>query len=192
MELLTGRKRFGSENRSGFEFRESIIIKKLILCNVVRQASRETSGQYLDRRMSVIVWVKAPLYKIENNNKSHVEFRVFDVDPDFHPVAAVHEMCDMEIISTSTVCVCKTDNRRNRSPGEFGEQKWVHRTRGVKIMEVEQLYVIKFFCDDFSRGGRNIARLLKSLIHPALYDTFNFVSIYLPFTFYRASQCVLI
>jgi hypothetical protein len=61
------------------------------------------------------------------------------------PWLPVHEMCDMEMINTFTVCVCKRDNCRNRSPGKFGEQKWHHRTKSVKIMEVEQRYVINFF-----------------------------------------------
>jgi hypothetical protein len=71
----------------------------------------------------------------------------------------VHEMRDMEIISTSTVCVCKKDNCRNRPPGEFGEQKWVHRTKGVKIMGVEHGYAIKFFSDEGMSGVQIVERL---------------------------------
>jgi hypothetical protein len=65
----------------------------------------------------------------------------------------------MEMISTSTVCVCKTDNCRNQSPGEFGEQKWVHRTKSVKIMELEQRYVMNFFFNDGMSGVQIVGRL---------------------------------
>jgi hypothetical protein len=54
-------------------------------------------------------------------------------------------MRDMEMISTSMVCVCKKDNCRDRPPGELGEQKWVHWTRSGKIIDAEQRYAIKFF-----------------------------------------------
>jgi hypothetical protein len=68
-------------------------------------------------------------------------------------------MREMEMISTSTVCVCEKDSCRNRSPGEFGEQKWVHRTKGVTIMEVEQRHVIKFFFDEGMPGVQIFERL---------------------------------
>jgi hypothetical protein len=51
-ELSTGMKSFGGENCARFEFRELVIIRKLTLYNVVRQASRGMSGQYLQRRMT--------------------------------------------------------------------------------------------------------------------------------------------
>jgi hypothetical protein len=57
-------------------------------------------------------------------------------------------MRDTEIIAPSTVSECEMDNYRNRSPGEFGKQKWFHRVKSVKIMEVEQRQVIKFFSDE--------------------------------------------
>jgi hypothetical protein len=69
-------------------------------------------------------------------------------------------MPGMEIISTSTVCVYKKDNRQNRPPGETSEQKWVHQTRSVKIMELEQRYVIKFFSDE-GMPGVHIAKCLR-------------------------------
>jgi histone-lysine N-methyltransferase SETMAR len=77
----------------------------------------------------------------------------------------------MEIISTSTVCVWKKDNCRNRSPGEFGEQKWVHRTKRVKIMEVEQRYVINFFSDEGMPGVQIVERLRQHYGEDALCRT---------------------
>jgi hypothetical protein len=75
------------------------------------------------------------------------------------PWLRVHEMRDMEMISASMVCVCKKDNCRDRPPGELGEQKWAHRTRSGKIMEVEQRYVIKFFSDEGMPGVQIVERL---------------------------------
>jgi hypothetical protein len=63
------------------------------------------------------------------------------------------------MIITSVVCVYKKDNCRNRSLGGFGEQKLVHRTESVKIVEVEQRYVIKFFSDEGIPGVQIVARL---------------------------------
>jgi hypothetical protein len=77
----------------------------------------------------------------------------------------------MEMISTSTVCVCKKDNCQNQSPGEFGDQKWVHRTKGVKIVEVEQRYIIKFFSDEGMPGVRIIGRLRQHYGEDALSRT---------------------
>jgi hypothetical protein len=84
---------------------------------------------------------------------------MFDISPDSPSVAAVHEMRGMEMINTSTVCLHKEDTCRNRSTGEFGEQKWVHWTKSVKIMEVEQRYVIKFFSDEGMPGFQIAERL---------------------------------
>jgi hypothetical protein len=63
------------------------------------------------------------------------------------------------MISTSTVFLCKKDNSRHRTPGEFGEQKWGHRTKSAKIMEVEQRCVIKFFSDEGMPGVQIVERL---------------------------------
>jgi hypothetical protein len=41
-----------SENSSGFEVRDSAAIENLRAYNPVTQASRETSGRYLERRMT--------------------------------------------------------------------------------------------------------------------------------------------
>jgi hypothetical protein len=68
-------------------------------------------------------------------------------------------MRDVEMITTSTASVCKKDNSRNRSPGEFGGQSRVYRTKSVKIMEVEQCHVIKFFSDEGMPGLQIVARL---------------------------------
>jgi hypothetical protein len=51
-ELSIGIKLVGCENCSVLEFRELIHYQKLALYNVVRQASREMTGQYLNRRMT--------------------------------------------------------------------------------------------------------------------------------------------
>jgi hypothetical protein len=80
-------------------------------------------------------------------------------------------MREMKMISTSTDCVCKKDNCRNRSPGEFGEQKWVHRTRNVKIMELEQRYVIKFFSDEGMPGVQIVECLRQHYWKDALSRT---------------------
>jgi hypothetical protein len=80
-------------------------------------------------------------------------------------------MRDMEMVNTSTVCVSKKDNCRNRSPGEFGEQKWVHRTKRVKIMEVEQRYVIKFFSDQGMPGVQIVECLRQYYGEDALSRT---------------------
>jgi hypothetical protein len=80
-------------------------------------------------------------------------------------------MRDMEMISTSTVCVCKKDNCRNRSPSEFGKQKWVHRTKSVKIIEVEQRYVIKFFSDEGIPWVQIVERLRQHYGEDALSRT---------------------
>jgi hypothetical protein len=50
IELSTRMKFSGSENCSGFEFRELVIVRKLTLHNVLRQTNWEMSGQYLDTR----------------------------------------------------------------------------------------------------------------------------------------------
>jgi histone-lysine N-methyltransferase SETMAR len=80
-------------------------------------------------------------------------------------------MRDMEIISTFMVSVCKKSNCRNRSPGEFGKQKWVHRTKSVKIMEVEQRHVIKFFSDEGTPGVQIAERLRQHYREDALSRT---------------------
>jgi hypothetical protein len=80
-------------------------------------------------------------------------------------------MREMEVISTSTVCVRKKDNYRNSSPSEFGEQKWVHRTKGVKSMKVEQSYVIKFFSDEGMPGAQIVKRLKQHYSEDALSRT---------------------
>jgi hypothetical protein len=80
-------------------------------------------------------------------------------------------MRDMEMISTSTVCVCKKDNCRNLSPGEFGEQKWVHWTTNVKIMEVEQRYVINFFSDEVMPRVQIVEHLRQHYEEDALSRT---------------------
>jgi hypothetical protein len=71
------------------------------------------------------------------------------------PWLAVQETRDLEMITTSTVSVCKKDNCRNRSRGEFGAQKWVRRTKNVKITKVEQRYIIKFFFDEGIPGPKS-------------------------------------
>jgi hypothetical protein len=68
-------------------------------------------------------------------------------------------MRDMKMISTYTVYVSKKDNSRNRSRGKFGEQKWVRWTKSVRIMEVEQRYVIKFFSDEGTPGVQIVESL---------------------------------
>jgi hypothetical protein len=55
--------------------------------------------------------------------------------------------------------VCVKDYCRNWSLGEFGQHKRVHRTKSVKIMEVEQCYVTKFFSDEGMPGVQIMARL---------------------------------
>jgi hypothetical protein len=80
-------------------------------------------------------------------------------------------MRDMEMISTSAVCVCKKDDCRNRSPGEFGEQRWVHRTRIVQIIEGEQRYVINFFSDERMPGVQIVERLRQHYWDDALSRT---------------------
>jgi hypothetical protein len=80
-------------------------------------------------------------------------------------------MRDMEMITTSTVSVCKNNRCRNRSPGEFGGQKWVHRTKSVKIREVEQRYVTKFFSDEGMPGVQIVARLRQHYGEGALSRT---------------------
>jgi hypothetical protein len=87
------------------------------------------------------------------------------------PWPPVHEMGEMKMFSTSTVCVCKRDNCRNRSPGEFGKQKWVHRTKRVKIMEVEQRYVIRFFSNEGMPGVQIVERLRQHYGEDALSRT---------------------
>jgi hypothetical protein len=77
----------------------------------------------------------------------------------------------MEMISTSTVCVYKRDGCRNPPPGEFGEQKWVHRAKGVEIMAVEQPYVIRFFSDEGIPGLRIAERLRQHYGEDALSQT---------------------
>jgi hypothetical protein len=80
-------------------------------------------------------------------------------------------MRNMEMISTSTACVSKKDNCRNRSPGEFGEQKWVHRTKSVRIMELEQGCVINFFSDEGMPGLQIVERLRQLYGEDALSRT---------------------
>jgi hypothetical protein len=63
------------------------------------------------------------------------------------PWLAIRKMRDVEMSITPMVSVRKKDNYRNRSPGEFGWQTWIHRTKSVKIMEVEQCYFVEFFSD---------------------------------------------
>jgi hypothetical protein len=71
------------------------------------------------------------------------------------PWPAIHEMRDMEMIITSMVSVCKKDNPRNQSPGEFREQKWVHRTKNVTILEVEQRTSSTFFLMKACQGPKS-------------------------------------
>jgi hypothetical protein len=68
-------------------------------------------------------------------------------------------MRDMESIITSTVSVCKKNKCRNRSPGDLGGQKSVHRAKSVKIMEIGQRRVVNFFSDEGLPGIQIVARL---------------------------------
>jgi hypothetical protein len=77
----------------------------------------------------------------------------------------------MQMISTSTVCVCEKDNCGNQSPGECGEQKWVRRTKRVKIIEVEQRYVINFFSHEGMPGVQIVGRLRYHSVKDALSRT---------------------
>jgi hypothetical protein len=75
------------------------------------------------------------------------------------------------MISVSTVCVCKRDNCRNESPGEFGKQKWVHRTESAKIMAFEQCYLIKLLSDEGMPGVQIVKRLRQHYGEDALSRT---------------------
>jgi hypothetical protein len=80
-------------------------------------------------------------------------------------------MHDMGIISTSTVFVSEKDKCRNRLPGEFGGRKLIHRTKSVKIVEVEQRSVIKFFSDEGMSRVQTVAHLREHHGEGALSQT---------------------